>query len=159
MVDARPAPAPYRKFSLYTPKGAMSDWKLAYEKFIDTVAAVPSAHADKGIRKYPRFPVSCAEGFQVQFGEEDAQVYDISAGGMGLYSNHLTPDGGRIALTVNKALRIHAEVVYCAPKGDWGPNNPPQHRMGLKFLSKDDGYRVAMLALDAQDSLRPRLSA
>ena len=41
-------------------------------------------------------------------------------------------------------------MVYCAPKDEWGPDNPPQHKMGLKFLSENDGYRVAMLALEAQ---------
>ncbi len=77
------------------------------------------------------------------------KVCDVSAGGMGLYSNHLTPDGGEIALTVNNALNIHAKVVHCIPMGEWGPGDPSQNRMGIRFLSEDDGYRVAMLALEA----------
>ena len=127
----------------------MSDWKLPYEQLAGALNALPATHANEGLRMNPRFPVGEGGRIHVRFGVETGQVCDVSVGGMALYSNCLIPDGGEIALTVNNALNVHTEVVYCAPKGEWGPGNPPQHRMGLKFLSEDDGYRVAMLALEA----------
>jgi hypothetical protein len=125
----------------------MSIWKLSYEALAGSRSVAQDTH---GLRENPRFDVNGLARFQVRFGGYDAQVCDVSAGGMAIYSDRLMPGGGEIALTVNHALSIHTEVVYCAPKGEWGPGNPPQHKMGLKFLSENDGYLVAMLALEAE---------
>lgn len=125
----------------------MSIWKLSYEALAGSRSVLEDTH---GLRANPRFEINGLATFQVRFGGYDAQVCDVSAGGMAIYSDRLLPSGGEIALTVNNALSIHTKVVYCAPKGEWGPGNPPQHKMGLKFVSENDGYRVAMLALAAQ---------
>lgn len=125
----------------------MSDWKLPYEQLVDSLTGATTSH---GLRKDPRFSLDSNSEFQVQLGGKTAMVCDVSAGGMALYSEYLVPNGGEVALTVNNALQIHSEVVYCAPMGEWGPNNPPLHRMGLKFISENDGYRTTMLALGSQ---------
>ena len=124
----------------------MSIWKLSYE----ALAGSKSVFEDPdGLRANPRFEINGLATFQVRFGGHSAQVCNVSAGGLAIYLDRLMPSGGEIALTVNNALSIHTEVVYCAPMGEWGPGNPPQHKMGMKFTSENDGYRVAMLALEA----------
>lgn len=125
----------------------MSIWKLSYEALARSSSILEDAH---GLRANPRFEISGLAKFQVRFGQHSAQVCDVSAGGMAIYSDRLMPSGGEIALTVNNALSIQSEVVYCALKGEWGPCNPPQHKLGLNFLGENDGYLVAMLALEAQ---------
>ena len=106
--------------------------------------------AAQGLRQKPRFSLDPNSDFHVRIGEEVPRIVDVSAGGISLFSENSVLEGGEVSLTVVKAMRIYSQVVYCTPLQQAANGGPSLHKIGLKFLSENDGYRVAMLAMDTK---------
>lgn len=123
----------------------MNSWKSSYDALVGAMNLSLPPHES---RMHPRFEMGDDMNMLVQFGGEHPRVHNISAGGMSLYTDNPIAGGSSVALTLENAIRVHSEVVYCSPDGPKGADGGHTYQVGLKFLTKNDGYRVAVLAME-----------
>jgi|GEM_PF-4434142 len=95
-------------------------------------------------RSYPRIPVR----FRALFGKEndfiEAQVSDVSLGGLCLVSNNDIRVGQRIDVKIDlddQDMRLEGEVAWTRKNVILG-DLPPQYEIGVKFLSIDKEYML-----------------
>lgn len=123
----------------------MTSWKTHYDALVGAMKLGSPPHES---RMHPRFEMSEGVEMRVQLGGERPSVHNISAGGMSLYTKNPIAGGSSVALTLENAIRVHSEVVYCSPDGTKKADGGHLYQVGLKFLIEDDGYRVAVLAME-----------
>ncbi len=123
----------------------MISWKTHYDALVDAMNLSLPPHEP---RMHPRIEIGDDMDMHVQFGGEHPRVHNISAGGMSLYTENPIVGGSSVALTLENAIRVYSEVVYCLPDGPKRADGGHLYQVGLKFLTENDGYRVAMLAME-----------
>lgn len=123
----------------------MTSWKTHYDALVGAMKLSSPPHES---RMHPRFEMSADVDMRVQFGGERPCVHNISAGGMSFHTENPIASGSSVALTLENAMRVHSEVVYCSPDGPKKADGGHLYQVGLKFLTENDGYRVAVLAVE-----------
>ena len=126
----------------------LSEWKNHYQ---DLVTSLDLQSPENKGRKHPRLTMDSGAEISLRTGREISHVRDISPGGMAFYSKIPFMVGSEMVITLENAFNVLSKVVYCNSREDSGEKIARGYRIGTKFLREEDGYRIAVLAMEAHN--------
>ena len=126
-----------------------SPWREYYEDALRSFGFVAADTAKTNQREHLRFQFLKNKRVWAHANFLSFPIKDISAGGISFYSDLQITLDMEIPLSIEKSFSISGRVKYCGMELVDSVFLECKYRVGVQFLSDEDGYKAMVLLLNA----------
>ena len=135
-----------------------SPWREHYEDALRSFGFLSADTPGNNQREHLRFQFLKDKRVWAHANFLSFPIRDISVGGISFYSDLQIPLDLELPLSIEKSFSISGRVMYCGMEEMDSMFLECKYRVGVQFLSEEDGYKTMVLLFNAFPNLHEELA-